>query len=581
MTRPQQFLGATLTVLTGIAVYCFFAFRYPYHLHFQEQYQLFESTWAYFTGVASVPGGLADWTGRFLTQFCYYALAGATILAVLICAVQLLTWALCRRHTFVSYILCFLPAIALVAFFCDESALFGGAVALILSLACAGLCTLVKSDKVRWIIEAVLVPLVYMACGGLAVVFVLACLIREFARCGIKAWIVALVLIALTILCPIVAARVFPYPMDRLCYGVHYYRFHNVMPGMLWIAAICSVLAIGICAFRGRGLSGGWQWAVGMGLGILIAALGVGLVLKTADWAREETMRYDFMARMEMWNRTMMRADEKNPQDPTSLSCLNLALAKSGRMGDHQFEYWQNGSEGLIPAFVNDFTGPVSTGEIFWHLGMVNTAQRFAFEAQEAIPDFQKSARCYQRLAQTNIVNGDWDVARKYLKALRNAVFYRRWADETLAGLDNGTVFDRPELARARDLRLKEHEFLFSDTEMDSMLGLLKVENPDNTLALDYLLSWCLLRKDLDRFVECIGMIDTPTLPKSYQEALLLRWVMTHNDFEGLPTYLFRTHAQRIGQFIQDFRTGKSEDYMYRQYGDTYWFYYYYRQDAL
>ena len=46
MTRPQQFLGATLTVLTGIAVYCFFAFRYPYHLHFQEQYQLFESTWA-------------------------------------------------------------------------------------------------------------------------------------------------------------------------------------------------------------------------------------------------------------------------------------------------------------------------------------------------------------------------------------------------------------------------------------------------------------------------------------------------------------------------------------------------------
>ena len=141
MTRPQQFLGATLTVLTGIAVYCFFAFRYPYHLHFQEQYQLFESTWAYFTGVASVPGGLADWTGRFLTQFCYYALAGATILAVLICAVQLLTWALCRRRTFVSYILSFLPAIALLAFYCDESALFGGAVALILSLACAGLCT--------------------------------------------------------------------------------------------------------------------------------------------------------------------------------------------------------------------------------------------------------------------------------------------------------------------------------------------------------------------------------------------------------------------------------------------------------
>lgn len=581
MTRPQQFLSATLTALTGIAAYCFFAFRYPYHLHFQEQYQLFESTWTYFAGVASVPGGLADWSGRFLTQFCYHAPVGAAILAVLLCAVQLLTWVLSRRRTFVSYVLSFLPVIALVAFYCDESALFGGAVALILALACAALCTLVKSDKARWILEAVLVPLTYMACGGLAAVFVIVCIIREFARCGVKAWLVTLVLIALAVLCPIVAARVFPYPMDRLCYGVHYYRFHNVVPGMLWISAICSVVAIGVCAFRGRGLAGGWQWAVGIGLFVLMAALGVGVVLKTADMAREETMRYDFMARMEMWNRIMMRADEKNPQDPASLSCLNLALAKTGRMADHQFEYWQSGSEGLIPAFVNDFTSPVSTGEIFWHLGMVNTAQRYAFEAQEAIPDFQKSARCYQRLAQTNIVNGDWDVARKYLKALHNAVFYRRWADETLAALDNGTVFDRPELAQARDLRLKEHEFLFSDTEMDSMLGLLKVENPSNTLALDYLLSWCLLRKDLDRFVECIGMIDTPALAKSYQEALLLRWVMTHNDFEGLPSYLFRTHAQRIGLFIQDYRAGKSEDYMHKQYGDTYWFYYYYRQDAL
>ena len=578
MTRAQKLISAALTVLTGVAVYCFFAFRSPYHLHFQEQYQLFESTWVYFAGVASVPGGFADWIGRFLTQFCYYAPAGAVIMALLVCAVQLLTWALCHRRTFASYALSFLPAAALLAFYCDESALAGGAVALILALACVALCTLICSDKVRWILEAILVPLTYMACGGLALVFVLVCIIREFARCGIKAWIIAVALIALAVACPIIAARVFPYPIDRLCYGVHYYRFHHIVPGLLWAAALCAVLVVGICSFKGRQQKS--SWAIGAILFVLIAALGTGLVIKMADWSREEAMRYDFMARMGMWNRIMMRADERNPQDPASLTCLNLALARTGRMGDHQFEYYQNGPEGLLPGFVNDFTGPIATGEVFWNLGMVNTAQRFAFEAQEAIPDFQKSARCYKRLAQTNIVNGDWDVARKYLKALHNTVFYRRWADETMAALDNGTVFDQPELAQARDLRLKEHEFLFSDTEMDSMLGLLKVENPANTLALDYLLSWCLLRKDLDRFVECISLIDTPTLSKSYQEALLLRWIMTHNDFEGLPNYLYRTLAQRIGEFVQDFRAGKSEDYMYRQYGDTYWFYYYYWQDS-
>ena len=144
--------------------------------------------------------------------------------------------------------------------------------------------------------------------------------------------------------------------------------------------------------------------------------------------------------------------------------------------------------------------------------------------------------------------------------------------------LDAGKIFEnRPELTRAKDLRLKEHDFLFSDTEMDSMLGLLKVENSSNSMALDYLMSWCLLRKDLDRFVECISMVTAPVMPKAYQEALLLRWVLTHSDFQGLPAYIAPAHAQRISRFIADVKAGKSEDEMLHTYGDTYWFYYYYR----
>ena len=66
--------------------------------------------------------------------------------------------------------------------------------------------------------------------------------------------------------------------------------------------------------------------------------------------------------------------------------------------------------------------------------------------------DFQKSARCYKRLAETNIVNGDWSIARKYLKALQHARFYKKWASETLALLDSGDIFERrPELEKARE----------------------------------------------------------------------------------------------------------------------------------
>ena len=589
MSRSQKLAAIVMTVLSGIAIYGSFAFRYPYHLHFQEQYQLFESTRDYFTAVAAVPGGFADWAGRFLTQFCYYAPAGAVLTALLLCAVQLMTWAACRQKTLTLYALSFLPSALLLAFYCDENALAGAAVALILSLAAAVLIRRVSPDRLRHILEVFLVPVLYMLCGPLTIVYVLTILIIEMPdqvrheeiperNEANSFWLLIGSMVVLTVVCPFISRYIFPYPLERLYAGVHYYRYHNILPGLLWMAAVASVAVIGLSCLRTRRLRDRWKLPAGSLLFLLVAALGTFLTLKTADSAKEEWMRYDFMVRMQMWNRIMLTADRHNPDTPKTVSCLNLALSKSGRMADSQFEYFQNGPDGLLPPFARDHTSPVSTGEVFWQLGMVNTAQRYAFEAQEAIPDFQKSARLYQRLAETNIVNGDWDVARKYLKALQHARFYRKWARETLALLDAGTIFERrPELARIRNLRLKEHDFLFSDTEMDSMLGLLNVEHPENTMALDYLMAWALLKKDLDRFVECIGLLQTPQMPKAYQEALLLRWVMTHSNFDGLPPYLSQSHARRINAFLTDMRAGKTEEQMRQAYGDTYWFYYYYR----
>ena len=579
MGRSDKVAAVVMTVLTGIAVYGFFSLRYPYHLHFQEQYQLFESTRAYFAGVASVPGGLADWAGRFITQFFYYAPAGAVWMAVLLCAVQLLTWAVFRQERLSLYALSFIPAALLLAFYCDENALAGGAVALLLSLSAVALCQRMRNDLARQVLEVVLVPVLYMAAGGLSVVFVLITAIRETERRGLgRAAIAIAAMVVLAALCPFVASRIFPYPLGRLYYGVHYYRYHNILPGLLWAASLAAVALVLVSCRKGRELRGRWRMVAGLALFILVAGLGAGLTLRAADSGKEEWMRYDFMVRMQMWNRIMLRADAKNPDTPKTVSCLNLALGMTDRMPDSQFSYFQNGPDGLLPAFSRDHTSPVSTGEIYWCLGMVNTAQRFAFEAQEAIPDFQKSARLYCRLAETNIVNGDWDVARKYLKALHNALFYRKWADETAALLDDGTVFEkRPELARAHELRLKDHDFLFSDTEMDSMLGLLVVEHPENSLALDYLMAWCLLRKDLDRFVECIPLVKAPAMPKAYQEALLLRWVLTHSDYKGLPGYISMAFARRMNDFIADLQANKPEGEMRQAYGDTYWFYYYFR----
>lgn len=63
-------------------------------------------------------------------------------------------------------------------------------------------------------------------------------------------------------------------------------------------------------------------------------------------------------------------------------------------------------------SFVNDFTIPLVAGEPYYYLGLVNVAQQFVFEAMEAVPDYRKSVRCFKRLAETNLINGRYEVAR-------------------------------------------------------------------------------------------------------------------------------------------------------------------------
>jgi hypothetical protein len=86
--------------------------------------------------------------------------------------------------------------------------------------------------------------------------------------------------------------------------------------------------------------------------------------------------------------------------------------------------------------------------EVCMPLGMTNMSQRAAFEAMEAIPNYNKSARALQQLVQTNLISGNYKVALKYISLLEQTFFYRSWARKMK------TMAARPEL-------LKENPFLY------------------------------------------------------------------------------------------------------------------------
>lgn len=73
-----------LYMLGAVACFAFFQFCYPYHLYYQEQNQLFLASWDYLTTYLEKPGWLACMAGDFLTQFYLYPYMGAIILTLCI-----------------------------------------------------------------------------------------------------------------------------------------------------------------------------------------------------------------------------------------------------------------------------------------------------------------------------------------------------------------------------------------------------------------------------------------------------------------------------------------------------------------
>lgn len=573
MTRKQNIICSAQSGIFTLLAFAFFNFAYPYHIHYQEQMQMFRFGQDYFIESLAVPGGFCDWIGGFLVQFFYYAPAGAFILAVLLGLIQFLTWKNIEKKSFAAYPLSLLPAVGMFLFLCDENALVTASVAVIVSLAAAYLLMKISKAGLRNLITILGMPVMYFLFGSISILVPVTVAINISLRKEDRrsVLIFSLAALAMAVALPLIFRTFSPYPLIRLVFGVHYHRYHHAIPLMAWI----SVLLVPAAMLLAAAFRKDRMMAAGLALVIVSAA---GLTPLFADMDKEKLFGYDFMARMGQWNKILTVSSKSAPDSPIAVECTNLALAKTGHMASDMFCFFQNGPAGLLPEFTRDHFSPVPTGTVYYHLGMVNTAQTFFFEAQEGAPDFQKSARLTQALAKTNLINGDYEVARKYVGALKQTLFYRKWAKETELLLDNpGRINQVPEYAWLRSVRMKEHDFMFSQEEMDSMLGLLYLENESNTMAMDYLLAWCLLRKDLPRFFECHKLLKTGYDARHYQEAIVLYWALTHEGPEGMPEFVSRNTAAGFTKFLTALQSGRDEDAMQREFGNTYWFYYYYR----
>jgi hypothetical protein len=579
----EPVLGAGLF---SIFVLFFYAFFYPYHLHFQEQFQFFVYTDDYFFSFIRRPGGLSDFLGYFFAQFYFYSWVGAFVIAFLLVSLQVLVLRLILRFhggQYQSFFLplSFIPAILYWALLCNEDYLLGGLVALVLV---SWLMLLYSRVSTRWgkgLLAFVLLPLFYWMVGGIILFYVIFVLFREWVDKKFKFFpLLSYAFLAFGLIFIVVffakGALGLMYPTSSLLVGVRFFRYPAILP--VWVGIVALVVVL--IPFFSRLIIGKSAYSMKLILfshWFLLVVGSVMLIYFSADMDKEEIMAYDFNIRMRRWSQVVDMAEQKAPSSPLTVACLNLALAKTGLIGDKLFSYYQNGPQGLIPDFKRDYLSFSVTGDIYYHLGMINTAQRYAFEAMEALPDYQKSVRSVKRLAETNLINGNYDLSRKYLSMLCRTTYYKKWARLVLDRIgDEDFINSREEWGHLRRFK-PTRDFFFSEGEKDMMLGLLFTHNPNNKLVFDYLLTYCLLNKDLQHFVRYFPMgsqFFKSRIPEHYQEAIFMFNELSANETKLSSFAIDDLVKQRFAQYTRIYnRSDNAKHILKADFGDTFWCY--------
>lgn len=556
-----------LSLLFGVAVVIFWAVPYVGGLCFQEQYQMFLFDSGYFLERIVLPGGLADYISEFLVQFYYMPVLGGAIIALLLMGIQTAVWGLMKqygaRHDFPGYLLSFLPSIALWCAMGDQNVLLSFVVALFGALVIGWIHNRFHNRLVKVVFELVSTALVYWFLGP--VVFLYAALMigdtlknakqkgNVFSGIGYSVCI-----LVLTIAWILLTTQTLQYPLYRIFAGLNYYRYPGAISPLPFVVMVWAVVIpfLGMIPCRQKSLQKLQQSKVVIVLSYVLVIVASWFGIKASfDEMTYELIDYDFLVRTEQWDKIIEKAEKKPATTPLGVSCVNLALSQKGMLADRLFEFYQNGGEGLFPTFTRDMISPVSTAEIFFRLGMVNDAERYMFEAQEAIPNYRKSARLTRRIIECDIINGNYKVAAKLLRRLQKTLFYSNWANQTMALLGNEKAINRhPIYGKLRKYREKKQDFLFSDREMDQMLGLLFLNDNHNKMAYEYLMCYELLQRDMEKFMQYYPLgrfVGYDHIPRTFQEILIGNWMKTHSDPRTIPYSVDAQNVNNTLNFIQ------------------------------
>lgn len=416
--------GATINVeqwfflLFAVLMYLFWRFAGQSLLSYHEQLQLFLWTPDYMVERLQLPGGLVIFCSEFIVQFYNNFNIGALLLTLLFVGFLYIASDVIKRHaSSKAPATALVPTLMLIVASCNSDVMTSVVMAFVVVMLLIKF--LPREGLYRHLYVCIVATLGYVAVGPLVVFMLLYVVVDGLCRDNVRQIdtafnIAGIVLMALSVY---VASLLVPYGLDDLMRGLGYWRNGEVS----WMC--CGIGLFIVLMPLLRYVSTKQRLLAVMSFGA-VACLTVAIFI-THNSADMQRLEYVLLTRTNRWNTIIEKSGGRLSDDPTEYAATLLAQWKTGKIE----------SQRLVSALsqrkdFNSLTYLSVLSDIYFNIGLVNASQRFAFELKELIPNHNCSGRILSRLAETALVSGRKELARRYIAILKYAPFYRYKAEQ-------------------------------------------------------------------------------------------------------------------------------------------------------
>ncbi len=569
----------------ALSTFYFYWFS-SYIFFYQEKSSLFLVSFSYLTEHLRQPGGFLVWLAELQTAFYFYPLAGALIVSIEICLVIFLITKIGKVLTERTFFL--VPfSTGAVLFYLQTNYQYAAFNNLGIFLQILKLYLVIRFLKgTKMWIPVGLFPAWYLLTGSFSFIFLIL-LTVYFLIYREKGSLIKLVVlyflggvfffIAQEFLFFHTIKTLLQYPFPAQNIGGQKQLFFTVV-------ALISLLPL-IFRFHPKSFDkmkmGNFQLVQTAPFLVIVvfAVLSVARIdKKNSHYFQVEKLFYE-----QKFNELIAYNTEFPSMNILTNFLNNIALAETGKLNDVLFQYPQS-MDGSTLFLKWELAVEVLKrgGYFYWSLGMINESQRWAYEYMVMHGNTPEGIKM---LIKTELVNGNYKVAQKYVSILKQSVFYRDVAREYENLLFNDEAMEKDaELGPKKQLKTKQDFFVMVENPLAN-IDLIIANDSTNRIAVEYKFAGLLLQKDFENVTKLLPLLKSAgfeRIPKNIEEAVVAYNLLNlgkYPEFEGFtiqPETVIRFN-QYYKIFQQNSENKQQAQAALRDYSDTYWYHVFFR----